>query len=211
MSKCGQSTNGLKAVLLDCLKNALEQCLPVLSSASQAAHLTDDLTGFSANARWKLLEPIETAVEEPQNVLPMTAPTIPIKEAAFVPQKHNFSQIFDHAPFLGLEKIPKCHHNGWSVFHDGKPVFEEKVNVMGGLKTDFLLKHGLGKRSSLQEWFHAFLPLYDGTLSNPNHPKAPCWSHQWANFSNMKSVILGAGVPSGICPGFTPFSYEEIE
>ena len=91
LSKCGQSTNGLKAVLLDCLKNALEQCLPVLSSASQAAHLTNDLTGFSANAQWKLLEPTETAVEEPQNVVPMTAPTIPINEAAFVPQKHNFS------------------------------------------------------------------------------------------------------------------------
>ena len=50
LSKHGQSTNGLKAVLLDHLKNALEQHLPVLSSASQAAHSTDDLTGFSANA-----------------------------------------------------------------------------------------------------------------------------------------------------------------
>ena len=107
LSKHGQSTNGLKAVLLDHLKNALEQCLPVLSSASQAAHLTNNLTGFSANARWKLLEPIETAVEEPQNVVPTTAPTIPINEAAFVPQKHNFSQIFDHAPFLGLKKNSK--------------------------------------------------------------------------------------------------------
>ena len=50
LSKHGKSINGLNAVLLDCLKNALEQHLPVLSSASQAAHLTDDLTGFSANA-----------------------------------------------------------------------------------------------------------------------------------------------------------------
>ena len=73
---------GLKAVLLDRLKNELEQRLPVLSNASQAARFTDDLTGFSANARWKLLEPIETAAEEPQNVVPMTAPTIPINEAA---------------------------------------------------------------------------------------------------------------------------------
>ena len=85
------------------------------------------------------------------------------------------------------------------------------MSCMGGPKTDFLLKHGLGKGSSLQEWFNAFLPLYDGTSSNPNQPKASCWSHQWANFLNMKSVILGAGVPGGIYPGFTPFSYEEIE
>ena len=105
LSKHGQSINGLNAVLLNCLKNALEQHLPVPSSASQAAHLTGDITGFSANAQWKLLEPIETVVEEPQNVVPMTAPTIPIIEAAFVPQKHNFSQIFDHAPFMGLEKF----------------------------------------------------------------------------------------------------------
>ena len=47
----------------------------------------------------------------------------------------------------GWKKFQKCHHNGQSVIHDGKPVFEEKVNVMGGPKTDFLLKHGLGKRS----------------------------------------------------------------
>ena len=79
MSKHGQSTNGLKAVLLDCLKNALEQCLPVLSSASQAAHLTDDLTGFSANAQWKVLEPIETAVEEAQNVVPYDCSNNPHK------------------------------------------------------------------------------------------------------------------------------------
>ena len=79
LSKCGQSTNGLKAVLLDCLKNALEQHLPVLSSARQAAHLTDDLRGFSANARWKGLEPIETAVEEPQNVVPYDCSNNPHK------------------------------------------------------------------------------------------------------------------------------------
>ena len=95
---------------------------------------------------------------------------------------------------MGLESIPKCHRNGWSVINDGKPVFEEKVNAMGGPKTDFLLKHGLGKKRPPQEWFNAFLPLYDGTYSNRNHPKTPCWSHQLVNFSNMKSVILGAGV-----------------
>ena len=48
--KRGQPINGLKAVLLERLKAALQQRLPLLSQVDQAAHATDDLKGFSATA-----------------------------------------------------------------------------------------------------------------------------------------------------------------
>ena len=47
LAKRGQPVNGLKAVLLERLKAALQQMLPLLSQADQAAHATDDLKGFS--------------------------------------------------------------------------------------------------------------------------------------------------------------------
>ena len=50
LSKCGQPVFGLKAVLLERLRSALQQHLPNLSSADQVARATDDLTGFSVTA-----------------------------------------------------------------------------------------------------------------------------------------------------------------
>ena len=55
LAKRGQNTTGLKAALQQQLKEALEQCLPLLSKSDQAAHSTDDLTGFSPSAHWKPL------------------------------------------------------------------------------------------------------------------------------------------------------------
>ena len=105
LSKCGQPVFGLKAVLLERLRSALQQRLPNLSSADQVARATDDLTGFSATARWRALVPNEAAVEEPQNNTSLRAPTIPADDAEFIPQKHNFSETFDRELFLGKEKF----------------------------------------------------------------------------------------------------------
>ena len=67
LAKHGQNTTGLKAVLQQWLKEALEQCLPLLSQSDQAARSTDDLTGFSPTACWKPLVPTQETVEEPHN------------------------------------------------------------------------------------------------------------------------------------------------
>ena len=50
LSKHGQPVFGLKTVLLERLRSALQQCLPNRSSANQVARATDDLTGFLATA-----------------------------------------------------------------------------------------------------------------------------------------------------------------
>ena len=211
LSKRGQPVFGLKAVLLERLRSALQQRLPNLSSADQVARATDDLTGFSATARWRALVPNEAAVEEPQNNTSLRAPTIPADDAEFIPQKHNFSETFDPELFLGKEKIPKRHKNGHLVLEDGKLVWDEKVNIKGGPKMEFLEEHKLDVNSLPQEWFNAFLPIYNGKISNPHHGNTPYWTHKWANYTNKKALMLGAGVPGGIYPTFKPFSYQEIE
>ena len=85
LTKSGHPANGLKAVLLERLKAALQQRLPLLSQADQAACATDDLKGFSPTAQWRLLQPIVHMIEEPQNVVPLHAPIVPEDDAAFVP------------------------------------------------------------------------------------------------------------------------------
>ena len=74
LAKRGQSTQGLKAVLLERLKEALVKHLPVLTGADQSARTNDDLKGFAATARWKPLVPQEVAVPEPQNIVTTACP-----------------------------------------------------------------------------------------------------------------------------------------
>ena len=120
LAKRGQPVNGLKVVLLERLKAALQQRLPLLSQPDQAACATDDLKGFSPTAQWRLLQPIAHMVKEPQNVVPLHAPTVPEEDAAFVPPKHDFAETFDRTPFIRMAKFPKLHHNSHPVVVDGK-------------------------------------------------------------------------------------------
>ena len=120
LAKRGQPVNGLKAVLLESLKTALQQRLPLLSQADQAAHATDDLKGFSPTAQGRLLQQVAHMVKEPQNVVPLHAPTVPEEDVAFVPPKHDFAETFDHAPFIEPAKFPKLHHSSHPVVVDGK-------------------------------------------------------------------------------------------
>ena len=97
------------------------------------------------------------------------------------------------------------------ILEDGKLVWDEKVNIKGGPKMEFLEEHKLDENSLPQELFNAFLPIYDGKISNPHHRNTPYWIHKWANYTNKKALVLGAGVPGSIYPTFKPFSYQEIE
>ena len=139
------------------------------------------------------------------------APTVPPGDASFLPQKHEFAEEFDRLPFVGKEKIPKFHRNGCPVMKDGKQVFTEQFNSKGGPKAEFIQDNKLGVDSTPQDWFNAFLPLYDGTSRFPEREKAGCFSHKWASFTNKKAVQMGAGVQGGCYPTFVPFSYKEIE
>ena len=167
LSRHGQPVGGRKVVLLERLKTALFQQIPIQSTNNNPQQTTDNLNGFSPNAKWRPLVPMEEAVEEPDNATPlMHAPTIPVEDAKFVPQKHNFAERFDCECFVGKEKVPKLHRNGVPVRVNGKQQMEERVNIKGGPKADFLLEKGLNESSKPQDWFSAFLAIFDGKGKN---------------------------------------------
>ena len=212
LSRRGQPVGGRKVVLLERLKTALFQQIPIQSTNNNPQQTTDNLNGFSPNAKGRPLVPMEEAMEEPDNAAPlMHAPTIPVEYAKIIPQKHNFAERFDRECFVGKEKVPKLHRNGVPVRVNGKQQMEERVNIKGGPKGNFLLEKGLNESSKPQDWFNAFLPIFDGKSKNPQNVNTQFWTHKWAFWTNQKAISCSAGVPCGVYPSFTPFSYLEIE
>ena len=194
LSRHGQPVGGRKVVLLERLKTALFQQIAIQSTNNNPQQTMDNLNGFSPNAKWRPLVAMEEAVEEPDNAAPlMHTPTIPVEDATFVPQKHNFAERFDCECFVGKEKVPKLHHNGVPVRVNGKQQMEERVNLIGGPKADFLLEKGLNESSKPQDWFNAFLPIFDGKGKNPQNVNTQFWMHKWAFWTNQKAISCSVG------------------
>ena len=104
LAKCGQPVSGLKNVLLERLKDALQQRLPLLTQADQAACSVDDLTGFSPNACWKALVPNDESVVELQNITGLCAPTITMPHSS--PRSTTFLRCLIGHHFLGKKRFP---------------------------------------------------------------------------------------------------------
>jgi hypothetical protein len=211
LKRRGQGVAGLKVELIARLKEALEKKLPILSLEDQVNKSDEAVKGFAPEARWRLLDPIPTPVVEPTNVARMRAPTVPADDAEFVPQKFHYSEKFDRMPFVGTEKFPAVFRNQ-RVRKDstGKTVFEQRVTLEGGPRTSFLEKHGLTKDSEPQDWYNAFLPIYDGSCTQ-SRAFTECWTHKWAQFTNKRALLLGAGQPGSMYPTFKPFTHREME
>ena len=69
----------------------------------------------------------------------------------------------------------------------------------------------MNESSKPQDWFNAFLPIFDGKGKNPQNVNTQFWTHKWAFWTNQKAISCSVGVPGGVYPSFTPFSYLEIE
>ena len=173
------------------LKDAIANHVVIVGNTPGATTTPpDNLRGFAETARGKPLVPMEAVVEEPTNRVSMLhAPTVPADDASFLPRKHYFAEEFDCLPFVGKEKIPKFHHNGRPVMKDGKQVFTEQFNTKGGPKVEFIQDNKLGVDSTPQDWFNAFLPLYNRTSCFPEREKAGCFSYKWASFTNKKAIL----------------------
>ena len=204
LSRCGQPVGERKAVLLERLKMALFQQIPIQSTNNYPQLTTNNLNGFSPNAKWRPLVPMEEAMEEPDNATPlMHAPTIPVEDAEFIPQKHNCAERFDHECFVGKVKVPKLHHNGVPVRVNAKQQMEQRVNIKDGPEADFLLEKGLNESSKPQDWFKTFLPIFDRNARI--HKKSIHNSgHTNGLFGQIKKQFLAVQVFLVVCIHHSP-------
>ena len=206
----GQPTNGKKDVLVARLIDSLH--LPVMSKADRDARSKDDLTGFAPSARWIMLEPNQQAIPEPQNKHGrFRPPTVPEEDADFVPQKFNYERKFDRLPFGGLDEHVLKHRNGRVKYTaEGKPMKETTIRSEGHPNAKFLEANGLSVNAHPADWYKAFLPIYDGTCSQSQAFKS-CFTHQWAQYTNNRALLVGAGTQGSMYPTFEAFSHRDIE
>ena len=75
-----------------------------LSEKNKETQRGGGLHHFASTARWTVLTPEETPVEQPLNprFKNARAPTIPEEDSKHIPVKHNFARIFDRPVFRAL-------------------------------------------------------------------------------------------------------------
>jgi hypothetical protein len=223
LRKRGQPVSGKKAILLKRLKAALEKKLPVLNNgnvqkrkgppANEASSKMRDgkesgLATFDEKCFWRVLDPEDTEVDEPDNPtfrIPR-APTIDEGSAEHVPVKHNFSIHFDRPAFTGTVNIPLQYSNGTLKKNKNGTVKTEKVvRKKGTMDPKFKKNHKLTSLSSPEEFFNAVLPL----KNNMHNGKEYLSFDLLTKWTNTKAILAGAGL--GTCyPEFTPFTINEI-
>ena len=87
-----------------------------LSEKNKETQRGGGLQNFASTARWNVLTPEETPIEEPLNprFKNARAPTIPEEDSKHIPVKRNFSRIFDIPVFRAL-------FNAIVTFANGRP------------------------------------------------------------------------------------------
>jgi hypothetical protein len=210
LGKRGLNKKGRKTELLERLKQAMTDQVPLMSVQAQEASMKDDLSGFPPTARWRTLETQTEEVPEPHNRFPgARAPTVPEEDALHVPVKHNFSETFDREPFTGTHKVSLRHKNGkYKRRTNGKIDTAHQIRTKGLANPLFLKKKCLEAHSTPVEYFEAFLPV---TRKMDDLPDTKCSIERWCNYTNFKAMLLFAGQPGYPYPDFKPFSVDEIK
>ena len=101
------TTNRLKAVLVSRLEEAVEKNVTLIHN--HAPEVIEDCAGgeFAAGVYWKKLDPEAEVIDEEVNVdgIRFQVPTVPAAEHENTtfkdrPKKRNYSDMFDHHPFI---------------------------------------------------------------------------------------------------------------
>ena len=201
LKKRGLNVRGLKAVLQERLKDAIEKGVPLIENMSKekVANMAGD--AFSPGAYW------EELVCDGEHVLDQTprgfhAPTVPAGEVPTV-RKRNYKQNFDRMVFTGVTEVPKLQRNGRIATKKGQVIFEKKAHSKTTVNMNFIRKHNLTLNSHPALWFEAFLPIRDTGLTHSfSMEKVLSWT-------NLRALIDNASL-GGKYKDFTNFTLDEI-
>jgi Transposase IS4 len=159
------------------------------------------IPGFSATAKWMVLQPDHTPVAEPPNQYLFRAPNSSDNESM---KKFNYTDKFEREDFIGSHKVPKLDRNGKvrRQSNTNFPVLEEVPAAEGAPKPEFIQKNKLTTNSTPNEWFRAFLPQ--------TADSGKFCTNNWCKYTNTKAQVVGAGTKK-LYPGFVDFNPQEIE
>ena len=132
--------DGLKAVLLDRLKEALikeshvhRQSTTTTAKNSISANNNTGVYIISEYSWWKVIK-TSTVVEEPKNPTfkLLRAPTVEGEETKYLPQKFDFAEKFDRPVFeVRVKRKLQCTNGSIKKNRYWTPIFEEVVQDSG--------------------------------------------------------------------------------
>ena len=164
-----QPTHGKKAELIERLKDALVKQLPVVPLEEQqkkAKNLNSNYNNknlcdlFAPTAYWEELFPLEDIVDEPENpnFSQPRAPTIEERDAAFIPVKHNFKEVFDRPVFKATKDVIELGRNNSIKYNRNKTVKRRTVaRVDGGVNSTIQDKYQLSPKSLPTDYMEIFI------------------------------------------------------
>ena len=84
---------------------------------------------------------------------------------------------------------------------------KKEKRLKGGLRTEFVKKHGLNEKSSPQEWFRSFIP---NTSDRRKNHSDFCTS-VWTSYLNFKAQMVNSGQEGQLYPELNPFTVRETD
>ena len=170
----GMSKIGLKAVLIERLKEAVKNAVPIVQD--RPPEVADNSAGkdFDPGAYWKLLEPDGEEVDESiMNVdgVNFRAPTVPEAEHNVEfdrrPKKKSYNITFDRLPFVCSVMLPiKRPNGGLKQKANGEYCYEKQSTTRTVPNLEFLFEKGINFDSHPADWFELFsLEVEQGVLT----------------------------------------------
>ena len=150
---------------------------------------------FGNGVFWKSLSSLEEPIKDPTAGTQFRQPT---SDDEPVVDKRNYSQTFDRAPFVGVDKVDNIDRFKKRKINQATGKFiQETVKIKnGGPKSEFLREKNLDHTSLPYEWFEAFLPI--------------CMTLSWTSYTNTNALMQNAGSEGEIYPDFKLFIPEEL-
>ena len=215
LERRGMSKNGLKAVLIQRLKEAVSQKVPLLTDRPDDEVANNAGDGFDGGAFWQLLEPEGPELDEScmeVDGVRFRAPTTTELEHNSNhpdrPKKRNYSATFDRSPFVSHQQLlPEKNLRGrFRKDNKGNFKYSKQTTTETIPNIEFLHSHGINLQSHPAQWFDIFFPR---KRERTTHPKAVTFD-ELTGWTNTKALMQNAGVGGGKYKNFKNFSSQEL-
>ena len=209
------SKNGVKAVLISRLKQAVANGMGVVENINP--NIISNMAGenFEPMAHWELLTPDTNSVVE-ENLrdsdgyefyAPIASGAARAEPSSGHALKMNYREYFERPKFLQPVYLPKFTRGGRPAKDtNGDTIYESKLSEDTHPNVETLHRKGINLNSHPAEWFDIFMPKHSKRQSHPDEVTVA----DFTTWTNKKMILMNAGKGGSVYPNCHPFSVDEV-
>mgnify|MGYP003326642903 FL=1 len=211
LKKRGVSIRGKKEELINRLKKAIEEKMPIVGEGNDKNELDYAGEGFPLGARWELEEAIDDVNKQDDDMIiegiRFREPTANERDdidGTGYQKKKNFRIEIDRPPFVSFCVQPEEVRN--QIRDKDKYQYHTKLHKSSMPNIEFFHKRGITTSSHPADWLNCFLPL-----KNDVHDSVSLISiADITSWTNKKAFLMNAGQGGTEYKDFEPFAIEEM-